>query len=73
MDPAILTTADWHKSLQAWQAAKDAGKRVAFDPAATAMAAYRIVSGVLAQPYRGVAPAMANRFVHVVLCHLSWC
>ena len=38
MDPAILTSADWHKSQQAWQAAKDAGKRAAFDSAATATA-----------------------------------
>ena len=52
MDPAILTSADWHKSQQAWQAAKDAGKRTAFDSAATATAAYRIVSGVHAQPSR---------------------
>ena len=51
MDPAILTSADWHKSSQAWQAAKDAGRRAAFDSAATATAAYRIASGVHAQPY----------------------
>ena len=35
MDPAILTSADWHKSQQAWQAARYAGKRTAFDSAAT--------------------------------------